>query len=358
MGYDELILMGDSAAIISLSVMALLLCSAARFKGDSSSAALIIVFTSVPIYTYNICCYLEWHGIADILFRIYSAVNLSIMPLLWLLFQKVRPQHRFTASAMLHFVPAILSQFLFSWIPDYFYLIVGATQIIGYIFALFHAAYDKGRTAPDDKRWYYRFFIIIAASFAIRIISDVMEYKPGLWLNQLLNILAMCFLLYTELQTVFAALHHQDKIPSKTSDTDTLKTVSKNDADNEVIERLKLYARQAEEYLRQSEAYINPNLSIKDVADATGIYSKNLSRAINTILDKNFFDLINGYRVEKSMRLLLVKKEKGLTIETIAELCGFNSRFTFNTAFKKAVGMTTTQWLKSQNQQPMQFRDT
>ena len=44
--------------------------------------------------------------------------------------------------------------------------------------------------------------------------------------------------------------------------------------------------------------------------------------------------------------LLISKKEKGLTLETIAEQCGFNSRITFNNAFKKVIGVTTTEWLR------------
>ena len=91
----------------------------------------------------------------------------------------------------------------------------------------------------------------------------------------------------------------------------------------------------------------NPNLSLKDVAKATGLSSKNLSRAINAILEKSFFDLVNGLRVEKSKALLLAKKERGYTLDTIAEECGFNSRFTFNAAFKRATGLTTSEWLKS-----------
>ncbi len=71
-----------------------------------------------------------------------------------------------------------------------------------------------------------------------------------------------------------------------------------------------------------------------------------LSKSVNATLDKNFFDLVNGSRVEKSKALLMSKKEKGLTLETIAEQCGFNSRFTWNAAFKKAVGVTTSDWLK------------
>ena len=83
------------------------------------------------------------------------------------------------------------------------------------------------------------------------------------------------------------------------------------------------------------------------MAKATGLSSKNLSRAINTVLEKSFFDLVNGLRVEKSKALLLAKKERGYTLDTIAEECGFNSRFTFNAAFKRATGLTTSEWLKS-----------
>ncbi len=122
----------------------------------------------------------------------------------------------------------------------------------------------------------------------------------------------------------------------------------KAEADNQKddVEQLQKYARRVEEYLYTSEAYVNPNLSLKEVANATGISTNNLSKSINATLGKNFFDLVNGYRVEKSKALLLVKKEKGLTIETIAEQCGFNSRVTFNNAFKKIIGMTTTNWVK------------
>ena len=53
MGYDEFVLIVNVASVIILLVMALLLCLAARFKGESSYAAMIIVVSTVPVY---ICC--------------------------------------------------------------------------------------------------------------------------------------------------------------------------------------------------------------------------------------------------------------------------------------------------------------
>ena len=114
------------------------------------------------------------------------------------------------------------------------------------------------------------------------------------------------------------------------------------------VEELEQCARRVEEYLIASEAYTDADLSFADVAGAVGISSKKVSVAINFVLGKTFYDLINGLRVEKSKTLLQEKKQRGLTLETIAEKCGFNSRIVYSNAFKKATGMTTTQWLKNQ----------
>ena len=82
------------------------------------------------------------------------------------------------------------------------------------------------------------------------------------------------------------------------------------------------------------------------MANATRIPARNISEAINTVLKKTFFDLVNGLRIEKSKVLLKQKKQQGFTLETIAEQCGFNSQYTFCRAFKKAVGVSTSEWLR------------
>ena len=56
MGYNGFILIVNAASVIILLVMALLLCLAARFKGESSYAAMIIVVSTVPVYIYRLFC--------------------------------------------------------------------------------------------------------------------------------------------------------------------------------------------------------------------------------------------------------------------------------------------------------------
>ncbi|MDC2890236.1 helix-turn-helix domain-containing protein [Psychrosphaera algicola] len=60
------------------------------------------------------------------------------------------------------------------------------------------------------------------------------------------------------------------------------------------------------------------------------------------------------YRIEESKSLLTTAQNKKMTMLDIMDLAGFNSKATFNTFFKKLVGVTPTQFRKdywqSQNQ--------
>lgn len=344
MGYDNFILIVNSVLVVYLSIMGLLICSAARFKGENSFISLILILTSIPAYTYDLCCQMEWRNATSFLAPICASINLSLIPLLWLLIQNsVRPHHRFIPIYLLHFILAFFSLLFYTCLHDVNILIL-STQLLVYSIFTF-----RKYSNANIKDYRILFYAIMVISLIIKIIYSIFEFGADLWINLVLYIIVIYNLLYTELKKAFTSQHNYNAI-IVSSDSDNEPIPSKTPSKNKNIEILEFYARQIDEYLQKTEAYLNSDISIIDVANATGIYSKNLSQAINIVLKKNFFDLINGYRIQKSMKLLLTKKEKGLTIETIAELCGFNSRFTFNSAFKKATGMTTSQWLKKQQQ--------
>ena len=72
-----------------------------------------------------------------------------------------------------------------------------------------------------------------------------------------------------------------------------------------------------------------------------------LSRIINTGFGLNFNDFINRYRVEAVKVSILQKQHERLTLLAIALASGFNSKTTFNRAFKKHTGMTPAQYIKT-----------
>jgi len=80
------------------------------------------------------------------------------------------------------------------------------------------------------------------------------------------------------------------------------------------------------------------------LAKETGISSCELSILINHHLNKHFFDFINEYRIEKAMELLTNPERKEYTVLEILYEVGFNSKSSFNTAFKKHTGLTPTEY--------------
>lgn len=67
-----------------------------------------------------------------------------------------------------------------------------------------------------------------------------------------------------------------------------------------------------------------------------------VSQVINQDLNTNFFDLVNNYRVAHAKAVLLASPKK--TVLEIAESSGFNSKSTFNAAFKKFANLTPSQY--------------
>ena len=94
--------------------------------------------------------------------------------------------------------------------------------------------------------------------------------------------------------------------------------------------------------VEQEKLYQETELTLQQLADRLELPPYLLSQAINDGLKKNFYDLINNYRVEEAKRLLLNESTQQYTILSVGFEAGFNSKTTFNTVFKKFTGLTPT----------------
>jgi AraC-like DNA-binding protein len=103
-----------------------------------------------------------------------------------------------------------------------------------------------------------------------------------------------------------------------------------------------------DEYMMTKTPYKKSNLSLKELALETGINERTLSNVINDYKKQNFFDYINSFRVEHAMGLLSEPENYNRTMFDILFDCGFNSKTTFNTAFKKYTGITPSDFRKNQ----------
>lgn len=94
--------------------------------------------------------------------------------------------------------------------------------------------------------------------------------------------------------------------------------------------------------MENDKVYRDTELTLQQLAEKLEYSPHQVSQAINEGLRKNFYDLVNGYRVEEAKRLLLDPRSRQYTILSIGQDAGFNSKTTFNTVFKKFTGKTPT----------------
>lgn len=98
--------------------------------------------------------------------------------------------------------------------------------------------------------------------------------------------------------------------------------------------------------LETEKIFLNPELKLGDVATRLNVQSHVLTSLINTELGKSFFELLNQYRVQEFIKIANQPEYNHLSIFGIAQEVGYKSKSSFNTAFKKQMGATPSQYLK------------
>ncbi|XQW85834.1 helix-turn-helix domain-containing protein [Thalassotalea piscium] len=104
--------------------------------------------------------------------------------------------------------------------------------------------------------------------------------------------------------------------------------------------------KQIEDYMKAEKPYLNHLLTLDNLANQLNVSPRHLSSVINRHFEKNFFEYINHFRIEESKALLVSNENRKTTMLDIMDMAGFNSKATFNTFFKKLVGVTPTQYRK------------
>jgi AraC-like DNA-binding protein len=92
--------------------------------------------------------------------------------------------------------------------------------------------------------------------------------------------------------------------------------------------------------------YLNPELTLSDLAEKLKTNTSILSQVINSVFNKNFNDFINEYRVEAFKEKINTPQYAHYTMLAVAFDCGFNSKATFNRAFKKLTNLMPSEFLQ------------
>lgn len=99
-------------------------------------------------------------------------------------------------------------------------------------------------------------------------------------------------------------------------------------------------------YLIDEKLYLDPLLSMESVASDLGMSKSYFSKLINSYSNYNFSDFINSLRVVQAKKFLSDDEFSQYTIVAIGLECGFNSKSTFYSAFKKFTSETPSTYRK------------
>jgi|SRR5579863_783235 len=325
----------------------------AQKKGTAKSrvilASLMVDFSIFLTGTFLLLFFRHWH------FIYYAHLaNLSVFlapPLLYFYYQSlIDGNFRFTSNLLTHFTPFMLI-FLFMFYVivvqlshDFVFRPFGITLIsvlfAQSIFYLYRMISERngmaGRRVMSAKLkgFGYLFagiFLIFALKLLIFIVwnvlgfVDICIFLTGVFFISsfiMINMLVLCGLFNPEL------LINYFKYQSSTLD-DTIK--NKNFSDLLLL-------------LDQKKSYLDPLLTLNKLARQLSISDKQLSQVINERTGNNFNDFINKYRIEEAQNLIKSNNHQQPNILTIAYEVGFNSKSTFNAAFKKFTNSTPSEY--------------
>ncbi|WP_167605310.1 helix-turn-helix domain-containing protein [Maribellus sediminis] len=97
------------------------------------------------------------------------------------------------------------------------------------------------------------------------------------------------------------------------------------------------------ELMQKEKPYLNPKLTLSELANTLSLSSNHLSQIINQYEQVNFHDFVNKYRVEEFIQR--VQSNKNFSLLAHALDSGFNSKSSFNNVFRKHKSVTPSQYI-------------
>ncbi|CAM4450867.1 helix-turn-helix domain-containing protein [Flavobacterium terrigena] len=236
---------------------------------------------------------------------------------------------------------------------QYFFYIV----LIFKILKTYKETYLENFTNSDNSsyKWLFQMTVLFLMAHAVVFFKSLIRYTDYHALLNSSNVIIGIIALLISCWFVLKALNNPELFKGVDSTmllvnevlNKEFVSVDKNPVENSKSPEIILQIEQVKKYVLENEPYLDPSLTIQELSKQVNISVRDLSILINHHMDKHFFDFINEYRIEKAMKILKDTSKNKVTILEILYEVGFNSKSSFNTAFKKHTNQTPTEFRKS-----------
>lgn len=99
-----------------------------------------------------------------------------------------------------------------------------------------------------------------------------------------------------------------------------------------------------EKGIHEKRLYLESNINLERFSEQIGLRPRETSAVLKHHYKSNFFEFINGLRIEEAKRLLVQPEFQDETILELIYKSGFNSPSAFHRFFKRMVGLTPTEY--------------
>lgn len=232
-------------------------------------------------------------------------------------------------------------------------------QLIVYIIAVFMVLRKAKKlylencagTSISSYNWLFQFTVVLTILYSVALLKNIFKFSDYFYISDWIKSGLLVLHLFVVCWYLFKALNNPGlfrSIDSKLKLVSDIVLEEKNNAQLAVSEKeynedlLKL-----QQYMAEEKPFLDPSLTIQDVSKGIAIPVRDLSLLINHKLEQHFYDFVNTYRIESAMGILKDATKSKVTVLEILYDVGFNSKSSFNTAFKKYTGFTPTDYRKA-----------
>jgi AraC-like DNA-binding protein len=203
-------------------------------------------------------------------------------------------------------------------------------------------------------QWFRNFMVVLAVSIFVGYMVDFyMFFFPpeqemwyqSLWLGYFTSTVLTY---YISIEGLIQTRIHSVQFEQKEANVFTFLENKKEEKTEKspLSEELLPYKNKIINLFEKEKIYLEADLSLADVAQKLKTNISIVSQVVNSGFDKNFNDFVNFYRIEEFKNKINQPDYQHLTLLGIAFECGFNSKATFNRAFKKLTGEAPNDYAK------------
>lgn len=209
---------------------------------------------------------------------------------------------------------------------------------------------NNAGTHINSYNWLFQFATLLSVLYVVAIVKNIFKFSEYPNVSEWIKAGIMVLQPFVICWYLFKALNNPDLFRNIDSKLKLVKDIVSEEKINAPTvvneERYSEELLKLQRYMNEEKPFLNPSLTIQDVSKGVKIPVRDLSLLINHKLDQHFYDFINAYRIENAMDILKDATKSKVTVLEILYDVGFNSKSSFNTAFKKHTGYTPTAYRK------------